>query len=108
MKRQIQNDKAHAEELEKRVSWLTGCFESERDLGYIPFAKQEEKLNSAQIVSLLSGSGRQNRDTLIKNLNQVLFENKAYLSDYDVDQTTLFEKWMSRHRNFLFMQAEPI
>ena len=29
---------------------------------------------------------------MIKNLNQVLFENKAYLSDYDVDQTTLFEK----------------
>ena len=92
LEEQIQNDKVHAEELEKRVSWLTGCFESERDLGYIPFAKQEEKLNSAQIVSLLSGSGRQNRDTLIKNLNQVLFENKAYLSDYDVDQTTLFEK----------------
>ena len=92
LEEQIQNDKVYAEELEKRVSWLTNCFESERDLGYIPFAKQEEKLNSAQIVSLLSGSGRQNRDTLVKNLNQVLFENKAYLSDYDVDQTTLFEK----------------
>ncbi len=48
LEEQIQNDKVHAEELEKRVSWLTGCFESERDLGYIPFAKQEEKLNSAQ------------------------------------------------------------
>ena len=92
LEEQIQNDKVYAEELEKKVSWLTNCFESERDLGYIPFAKQEEKLNSAQIVSLLSGSGRQNRDTLVKNLNQVLFENKAYLSDYDVDQTTLFEK----------------
>lgn len=33
LEEQIQNDKVHAEELEKRVSWLTGCFESERDLG---------------------------------------------------------------------------
>ena len=82
----------YARELEQKVSWLTDCFEAERDLGYILFARQEEKLNSAQIVSLLSGAGRQNRDTLVKNLNQVLFENKAYLSDYDVDQTTLFEK----------------
>ena len=92
LEEQIQNDRVHAEELGKKVSWLTDCFESERDLGYITFAKQEEKLDSAQIVSILSGSGRQNRDTLVKNLNQVLFENKAYLSEYDVDQTTLFEK----------------
>lgn len=92
LEEQIQNDKVYAEELEQKVSWLTDCFEAERDLGYILFAKQEEKLDSAQIVSLLSGAGRQNRDTLVKNLNQVLFENKAYLSDYDVDQTTLFEK----------------
>ena len=92
LEEQIQNDEMYARELEQKVSWLTDCFEAERDLGYIPFAKQEEKLDSAQIVSLLSGAGRQNRDTLVKNLNQVLFENKAYLSDYDVDQTTLFEK----------------
>ena len=98
----------YARELEQKVSWLTDCFEAERDLGYILFAKQEEKLDSAQIVSLLSGAGRQNRDTLVKNLNQVLFENKAYLSDYDVDQRLCLKKWMSHHRSFRFMQAEPI
>ena len=65
LEEQIQNDEMYARELEQKVSWLTDCFEAERDLGYILFAKQEEKLDSAQIVSLLSGAGRQNRDTLV-------------------------------------------
>lgn len=51
LEEQIQNDEMYARELEQKVSWLTDCFEAERDLGYILFAKQEEKLDSAQIVS---------------------------------------------------------
>ena len=81
LEEQIQNDEMYARELEQKVSWLTDCFEAERDLGYILFARQEEKLNSAQIVSLLSGAGRQNRDTLVKNLSvQVVITSRPVCS----------------------------
>ncbi len=49
-------------------------------------------LDSAQIGSILSGTVKQNREVLVKNLNQIFFENKAYLSEYHVEQTNIFEE----------------
>ena len=90
----IKEDQIQAMHLQQIVSWLKTIFEAERDLGYVSFSQQSEPktLTSVQIVSLLSGAGRQNRETLVKNLNQVFFENKAYLTEYDVAQTNLFEE----------------
>ncbi len=93
----IKAGRIQAEKLQQNVSWLQTIFEAERDLGYVSFSKQSnakesKTYDSAQIVSLLSGVGKQNREALVKNLNQIFFENKAYLTEYHVEQTTLFEE----------------
>ena len=99
----IEAGRIQTEKLQQGVSWLQTIFEVERDLGYVSFSQQSKikepkesktskEYDSEQIVSLLSGAGKQNREALVKNLNQIFFENKAYLSEYHVEQTTLFEK----------------
>ena len=105
----IEAGRIQAEKLQQAVLWLQTIFEAERDLGYVSFLQQRKtkeikeleaskeskaskEYDSAQIVSLLSGVGKQNREALVKNLNQIFFENKAYLSEYHVEQTTLFEE----------------
>ena len=90
----IQTNQMQAEKQKRNVSWLNTIFEAERDLCYVSFSLKDETktLDSAQIVSILSGTVKQNREVLVKNLNQIFFENKAYLSEYHVEQTNIFEE----------------
>ena len=112
LEEKIKTGRIQAEKLQQNVTWLKTIFEAERDLGYVSFSHQSEikaskesetlkksetsreskAYDSAQIVSLLSGGGKQNRETLVKNLNQIFFENKVHLTEYHVEQTTLFEE----------------
>ena len=71
----IQTNQMQAEKQKRNVSWLNTIFEAERDLCYVSFSLKDETktLDSAQIVSILSGTVRQNREALVKNLNQIFF-----------------------------------
>lgn len=87
LEQQIKEDEAQIGECSRIVLRLETFFEAEKGLGYVELSS-----DSAQIVSLLSSSGKVNKEDLIGSLNTVIFENKAYLTDYQFEQTSIFEE----------------
>ena len=87
----VQNEERLAQ-CRRRGEYLARCFEAERDLKYV--ALPEETAVSAQKVeACLQEECRDlDLDQIIRNLNQVYFENRGFLTDYQIMQTELFEE----------------
>lgn len=78
------------EELEKRVSYYTACFEEERKLQYAALP-QELPEDARHISEYLSVDVRNlNKEDVIRDLNRIYFENRGFLTDYQPTQTELF------------------
>ena len=82
-------------ELRRRAEYLETCFAAERSLHYVELPGEEaEAAESAEkIRSLLAGECRDmDKEQIIRSLNQVYFENRGFLTDYQIMQTELFEE----------------
>ena len=82
-------------ELRRRAEYLETCFAAERSLHYVELSGEEaEGAESAEkIRSLLAGECRDmDKEQIIRSLNQVYFENRGFLTDYQIMQTELFEE----------------
>ena len=82
-------------ELRRRAEYLETCFAAERSLHYVELPEEEsETAESAEkIRSLLAGECRDmDKEQIIRSLNQVYFENRGFLTDYQIMQTELFEE----------------
>lgn len=82
-------------ELRRRAEYLETCFAAERSLHYVELPGEEaEGAESAEkIRSLLAGECRDmDKEQIIRSLNQVYFENRGFLTDYQIMQTELFEE----------------
>ena len=82
-------------ELKRRAEYLETCFAAERSLHYVEL--QEEESETAEpaekIRSLLAGEcSDMDKEQIIRSLNQVYFENRGFLTDYQIMQTELFEE----------------
>lgn len=89
---QLENCRRQREEYEERQKYLEQCFEMEYALGYVKVPKEFGDTPD-QICSYLAGEAKEwNRDDIISRLNQVYFENRAYLNDYQLTQTELFQE----------------
>ncbi|MGI6012509.1 MAG: TIGR02680 family protein [Ruminococcus sp.] len=75
----------------RKGNYLEKCFKAERDLKYVELP--EEAASAQKAEAYLQGECReQDLDQIIRNLNQVYFENRGFLSDYQIMQTELFEE----------------
>lgn len=82
-------------ELKRRAEYLETCFEAERSLHYVelPGEEAETEEPAEKIRSLLAGECRDmDKEQIIRSLNQVYFENRGFLTDYQIMQTELFEE----------------
>ena len=82
-------------ELKRRAEYLETCFAAERSLHYVELQGEEsEAAESAErIRSLLAGEcSDMDKEQIIRSLNQVYFENRGFLPDYQIMQTELFEE----------------
>ena len=82
-------------ELKRRAEYLETCFAAERSLHYVELQGEEsEAAESAErIRSLLAGEcSDMDKEKIIRSLNQVYFENRGFLTDYQIMQTELFEE----------------
>ncbi|MBM6752175.1 TIGR02680 family protein [Mediterraneibacter glycyrrhizinilyticus] len=82
-------------ELKRRAEYLETCFEAERSLHYVELQGEESETAEAaeKIRSLLAGECRDmDKEQIIRSLNQVYFENRGFLTDYQIMQTELFEE----------------
>ena len=107
-------------EYRRRESYLEKSFAAELDLGYVaeaapengreepagagsadsgePMREQRKKVGNtaeraAKVRGLLAGEcAGMDKDQIIRSLNQVYFENRGFLTDYQIMQTELFEE----------------
>ena len=104
-------------ELRRRAEYLEKCFAAERSLHYVEMPgdeagekqhfenadnasgskvemQEQRKAEPAEkIRSLLAGECRDmDKEQIIRSLNQVYFENRGFLTDYQIMQTELFEE----------------
>lgn len=82
-------------ELKRRADYLETCFAAERSLHYVelPGEEAETEEPAEKIRSLLAGECRDmDKEQIIRSLNQVYFENRGFLTDYQIMQTELFEE----------------
>ena len=77
-------------ELKRRAEYLETCFAAERSLHYVelPGEEAETEEPAEKIRSLLAGECRDmDKEQIIRSLNQVYFENRGFLTDYQIMQT---------------------
>lgn len=83
-------------ELRRRQEYLAKCFEAEENLKYVIQAEsvsENAKETAEEIQRLLAPECRDmDKDQIIRSLNQVYFENRGFLTDYQIMQTELFEE----------------
>lgn len=82
-------------ELRRREEYLEKCFAAEQSLRYVelPGTESETAEAAEKIRSLLAGECRDmDKEQIIRSLNQVYFENRGFLTDYQIMQTELFEE----------------
>ena len=82
-------------ELRRRAEYLETCFAAERSLHYVELSGEEAEgaESTEKIRSLLAGECRDmDKEQIIRSLNQVYFENRGFLTDYQIMQTELFEE----------------
>ena len=82
-------------ELKRRAEYLETCFAAERSLHYVelPGEEAETEEPAEKIRSLLAGECRDmDKEQIIRSMNQVYFENRGFLTDYQIMQTELFEE----------------
>ena len=115
---QASQNEERISELRRRAEYLETCFAAERGLHYVelpgeesetagqhsaneenaPGFKEEMKErmveeSAEKTRSLLAGECREmDKEQIIRSLNQVYFENRGFLTDYQIMQTELFEE----------------
>ena len=76
----------HRQTLEEKYIWRKKCYEAELALAYVPFP-EDMQMDLANICIYLESDvktlGKQN---IIASLNQVYFENRGFLNEYQVMQ----------------------
>lgn len=77
-------------EQEKKVSYFKSCFEAERRLQYAALP-QELPEDARNTFDYLSADVRNlSKDDVIRDLNRIYFENRGFLTDYQLTQNELF------------------
>lgn len=92
----LEKNKSKKELLEKRVLLLTEGLKSEWNLQYVELTLATEdgvEENVDQLIILLEGLvGNNEKDDLIAKLNQVYFDNRSYLVEYNLTMDYLFQE----------------
>ncbi len=77
-------------EYQRRAGYLSACFEAELRLEYVALPEKLPE-TAEKIRDYLETDCREmDKEQIIRNLNQVYFENRGFLTDYQIMQTELF------------------
>ncbi len=75
--------------LEEKCNWRKMCYDQERKLGYVEFPMDSGEEAENVIAYLKPDVGQASKDSVIASLNQVYFENRAFLSEYQIMQSEI-------------------
>ncbi|MGN0335783.1 MAG: TIGR02680 family protein [Lachnospiraceae bacterium] len=87
---QVEAGSERIRECRRKAQYLQKCYEAEKGLAYV---KLPEELSEAvgKVCDFLAADCRDlQKDSVIRDLNKVYFENRGFLNDYQLMQVELF------------------
>lgn len=86
----LENSKKKMEEYAQKSTYFSECYEQERNLHYVEIPETIPE-DARHIRSYLESDVKNvDKDSLIRDLNKVYFENRGFLTDYHLTQNELF------------------
>ena len=80
------------EEYEKKTAYFAKCYEQEKSLHYVDIPAEIPE-DAGHIRSYLESDAKAlDKDSVVRDLNKVYFENRGFLADYHLMQNELFEE----------------
>ena len=79
-------------EYEKNTEYYRLCYEKEKNLGYVELPQGISSDENHVYEYLVTDVKNIDRSSIISSLNQVYFENKVFLTDYQLTQNELFSE----------------
>ena len=88
--RQLEEIQKRMEEYEKKAAYFSECYEQEKKLEYVEIP-EEIPDDAGHIRAYLESDVKAvDKDSIIRDLNKVYFENRGFLTDYHLMQNELF------------------
>lgn len=89
---EISKNEVQLIEFRRKADYLEKCYSEEQNLNYVELP-DELSGDAGKIRSFLAPEcGGMDKDQIIRSLNQVYFENRGFLTEYQIMQTELFEE----------------
>ena len=89
LEEKLEQDQEKVREYKEKRTVLAEYYEAERALGYVAFP-EGMKQDARSICACLESIKTSDKDTIIRDLNRVYFENRGFLNDYQLMQNELF------------------
>lgn len=90
LRNQQEEDEKKRMVLEEKRIWRNRCYEAELALGYVQLPEELPREPDKVWRFLEADTRTLGKDAVITNLNQVYFENRAFLSEYQMMQNGIF------------------
>lgn len=90
LEQQLESGKSKITECERRNAYLAACYDAERALGYVELPEGTGEDAEKVRCCLETDCQSLQKTAVISSLNQVYFENRGFLNDYNLTQTELF------------------
>ena len=87
---QLMKCREQLEQCIRQKEWMKRCWEAEWKLGYVLIPEEIGSDIEKMHMYLETDAKDWDRDSIISRLNQVYFENRAFLNDYQLTQLELF------------------
>lgn len=86
----LEEGRKRIEEYEKKTAYFSECYEQEKSLHYVEIP-EEIPDDAGHVRSYLESDVKaMDKDSVIRDLNKVYFENRGFLTDYHLMQNELF------------------
>ena len=76
--------------LEEKRKWRSKCFEAELGLGYVTLPEELSPAPEKVLLYLEPDAKNLGKEAVITSLNQIYFDNRAFLNEYQVMQNVVF------------------
>ena len=83
-------NKTSIEKYSAESDFYLRCYEQEKNLEYVEKPQELNDEPQNMYDYLITDVKNTDKDTIVRNLNQVYFENKGFLADYQLTQNELF------------------
>lgn len=90
LRSQVEENRLRKTELEEKVNWLAHCYEQECRLSYVDLPENLKEHPEQVCAYLETDCKTADKDSIVRDLNRVYFENRGYLTDYQLMQKELF------------------